>query len=146
MEKPKILTHQKIFREIISLVKTLFSRIFVKNSTVRVNFWFFHSVRNSLTEFFSSNQLFSNIFRKTLISRNFCQKCVKVNSVISTLLWHCKPTVVGIGIHYYSDLLTKHLCINVFTIFRENLSCTHYRFRNFFRNDHNDNFQYRVNS
>ena len=51
-----------------------------------VNFSFIHTLsavgtheKFSLTNFFSWNQLFSNFFLKTLLSRNFCQKCVRQN-------------------------------------------------------------------
>ena len=59
-----------------------FKLIWRKNICLAENFSFFHTVE--ITEIYSSqkissNQLFSNLSSKTLLSRNFCLKIVRVN-------------------------------------------------------------------
>ena len=91
VEKREILSHRKKIREmnslVISLVKTLLSRNFCKKS-VRENFRNFHTVYHTLwklQKFALTKKIFRQInylvisLGKTLLSRNFCQKWVRVN-------------------------------------------------------------------
>ena len=92
VEKQEILSHQKIFRQINSLVTYLVNALVSRNfcqKCVRV-FRNFHSVEKR--EILSHQKIFRqiNCLVKPLLSRNFCQKCVKEISrnfptVISTL-------------------------------------------------------------
>ena len=81
-------SHQKIFRQINSLViyseKRLLSRNFCQDC-VRKNSRNFHTTvwkneKNSLTKklFRQINSLVTSLV-KTSLSRNFCQKCVRLN-------------------------------------------------------------------
>ena len=82
---------------VIYLVNALVSRNFCQKS-MRVNFRNFHSVqctqcgkvKNLVSpKNISSNQLFVISLLKTLLSRNICQKCVRLNrSNFHTVVWH----------------------------------------------------------
>ena len=79
----------KKFRQINVFTKKLYCEsIWRKNFAVGENFRNYHTVTSShcgnyrifLSQWkISSNEFFSNFFSKMLLSRNFCQKCVRVN-------------------------------------------------------------------
>ena len=80
MVKCRIYSHQKDissnhpFSDFFSTGKMLFSRKSVISAAQC------RKTRNSLSlKFFTWNQFFSNFFSQTLLSRNFCQKYVRVN-------------------------------------------------------------------
>ena len=69
----------------------------------------------SLTEKFSSNQLFSNFFSlvKPILSRNFCQKSVRVNfhyvdTLLSKFLLYQQSAVQWHSFHNFIPILKCH--------------------------------------